>query len=53
MSSDFYPYLEVSGSPYEMGLQHGEALPDRIRRFIEMILASVTSRASSRGKDFI
>ncbi|MDP6358259.1 MAG: C45 family autoproteolytic acyltransferase/hydrolase [Planctomycetota bacterium] len=50
MSSDFYPYLEVSGSPYEMGRQHGEALPDLIRRFIEMIMASVTSPERSIDK---
>jgi len=49
--TDSYPYLEVSGAPYEMGLQHGEALPERIRRFIDMILEAVTG--PERPKDQI
>lgn len=33
------PVLELSGSPYEMGLAHGKALKDRIVDFIESVTA--------------
>lgn len=28
----FFPLVEVVGSPYERGLQHGRAVPERVRR---------------------
>ena len=45
-----YPELTVSGSPYEMGLQLGEAARDRIRGFAEIALARVnqTVKVSSQ-----
>ncbi|MBI2195241.1 MAG: hypothetical protein HYU36_24945 [Planctomycetes bacterium] len=46
-----YPYLEVSGTPFEMGLQHGHAVPDSIHRFLEMIFDATTN--SDRPRDAI
>ncbi len=37
--SDGYPYIQVSGTPYEMGVQHGEQAGDRVRHFLEMIVS--------------
>lgn len=30
------PFVDVSGSPYERGLQHGAAVPERVKRSIEL-----------------
>lgn len=37
--SDSYPYIRVTGTPYEMGVQHGEQCRDRVRSFLDMILS--------------
>ena len=51
VSKERYPLVEAFGSPYELGIQHGRAVPERIRRFIDMILESETS--AERSKDII
>lgn len=48
MSPQEYPFVEVSGAPYDMGFQHGQAVPDRIHRFIEMILQAAVSPERTR-----
>lgn len=40
-SDTTYPYVLVSGSPYEMGVQHGEQCRDRVHQFLDMILFAV------------
>jgi isopenicillin-N N-acyltransferase-like protein len=32
-----YPFIQVSGTPYEMGVQHGEQCEARIHRFLDML----------------
>ncbi len=34
-NGDFYPVIEISGTPREMGLQHGRQLRTRIRRTVQ------------------
>ncbi len=36
------PFVDVSGSPYERGRQHGMAVPGRVRRSIELYGAQLT-----------
>jgi hypothetical protein len=37
-----FPFIEVSGSPYERGRQHGLAVPKRVKRSIELYGAQLT-----------
>jgi isopenicillin-N N-acyltransferase-like protein len=45
-----YPFIRVSGTPYEMGYQHGRQAAERIKRFVEIILknAGVPEAATRR-----
>lgn len=36
MTPQPFPFVSVSGSPYERGLQYGKAVPDRIKRSISL-----------------
>ena len=31
-----FPFVDVSGTPYERGRQHGAAVPKRVKRSIEL-----------------
>ena len=31
-----FPFVDVSGTPYERGRQHGAAVPGRVKRSIEL-----------------
>ncbi|WP_439499389.1 C45 family autoproteolytic acyltransferase/hydolase [Bosea sp. (in: a-proteobacteria)] len=37
-----FPFIEVSGSPYERGRQHGVAVPKRVKRSIELYGGQLT-----------
>ena len=41
--------ISVSGSPYEMGFQHGEMLSNQIQDFIKIRNASISSYSNRRG----
>ncbi|MDP6506989.1 MAG: C45 family autoproteolytic acyltransferase/hydrolase, partial [Planctomycetota bacterium] len=50
MSEQTYPFIEVGGSHFEMGVQHGQACPDRVNRFVEIILDGATSEERTRDQ---
>jgi isopenicillin-N N-acyltransferase like protein len=43
-----FPYIRVQGPPREMGAQHGEQCRDRVRHFLEMILADLCRGGATR-----
>lgn len=47
-STDKYPYVRVSGTPYEMGVQHGEQCRDRVHRFLDIILSDAVKGKTTR-----
>lgn len=40
MQTTQYPFIQVSGTPYEMGVQHGEQCEARIHRFLDILTRS-------------
>ena len=48
-SDTTYPYVLVSSSPYEMGVQHGEQCRDRVHQFLDMILSAVVKGKVTRA----
>ncbi|MCX7173976.1 MAG: C45 family autoproteolytic acyltransferase/hydrolase [Proteobacteria bacterium] len=43
-SDEFFPLVETSGSPYERGYQHGTAVPERVRRSVDLYRSQLESR---------
>lgn len=43
-SSEIFPFCQLKGSHYEIGLQHGEAFRDLIKKHLKLALDRITSK---------
>lgn len=48
-----FPFIKVTGSPYEMGYQHGQVCDDRIKKFVELIIKSASDGKSVTKQDVL
>ena len=49
---DYFPEIELSGSPYERGHKHGLAVPERVERSLNLYRAQMQRRGVAQDEQF-